>query len=202
MTRKMFEFKKFFQESAQHLTKFQLGAFAASCCERQLPIYQKAASGQSWDRFEILRKHLDAVWLWIQQQGKSQIAENAPLECERSAPPEPFDGGTTAATDVAFSVSALMSFIKSNDLDCLMGISETSYNLIDALIYAVSGLEINSDNDAVIDRHELMQMELTRQYSDLSDLLQTEDLLKTGAELRTRAVESCLAGNVWFPDDY
>jgi len=94
-----------------------------------------------------------------------------------------------------------MNFIRTGNLSYAIGVSETSFNIVDALVYAISGIEINSANDDLIDAHELMQSELGRQQNDWLDL-KSSPLGNFVTTLRSRSTGVSVANNYWYPSGY
>lgn len=178
-----------------------LGALALACCERQFPVYEKAAKGQDWGQIEDLYSCIEEGWRWLKASNRvplsltySQLAE--------SLAPEPVDAASSAASDICFAVSALMRFFIEGRSALAIGVCETSVNLLDALIYSLTELAVNSQNDLIIDQHELMVTELDRQRDDLNVVQTILFSEKEIAAFRQRHRGVSLFESYWYPDDY
>ncbi|MEG4506105.1 DUF416 family protein [Microcoleus sp. F6_B4] len=71
MSRHFFELDTLEQELKQ-LSHLHQVAFAASICERMLPMYEKFSRRANWGQPSLLREVLDEVWLILQQKSIAQ----------------------------------------------------------------------------------------------------------------------------------
>jgi uncharacterized protein len=71
MSSHFFELDTLEQEIKQ-LSHLHQVAFAASICERMLPMYEKFSRMANWGQPSLLREVLDEVWLILQQKSIAQ----------------------------------------------------------------------------------------------------------------------------------
>ena len=89
--------------------------------------------------------------------------------------------------------------VASNRREYALGSVETSFNLIDALIYSFSDMDINENNDTIVDVHQVMVSELERQQQDFLDVqLYRDNPDDLRSILRNRSKGASLAGELWF----
>ena len=180
--------------ASESWSKIQLSYYALACCERQLSIYKKASDCTSWNKFDILAENMKSAWTRLES-----VSFSAAKKCENCAPPEASNDVTSAASDVAFSIGATMRFIASNRREYALGSAEISFNLIDALIYSFSDMDINENNDTIVDVHQVMVSELERQKQDFLDVqLYRDNPDDLRSILRNRSKGASLAGELWF----
>lgn len=195
-------FSMWLKNESKLLTKTDLGIFALACCERQFPVYVKAAIGEPWGAPEILRNYLDLAWKFFKGELERKFSELDIDTCVNCAHYDPVATNEIVAADVAYSVSGVVSFLVSLDPDYIFGTSETSFNMLDSLIYALLDCEMTSESDKIVDQHELVQAELMCQQSDLKLISNSENINSTIEVLKRRVVTSSIFGDLWYPKDY
>lgn len=195
-------FSMLLKNESNLLTKNDLGIFALVCCERQFPVYFKAAIGKPWGAPEILRNYLDLAWKYFKGELKRIFSELDTDACVNCAHYDPVATNEIVAADVAYSVSGVVSFLVSLDPDYIFGASDTSFNMLDSLIYALLDCEVTSESDKIVDQHELVQAELICQQSDLKLISDSENISSTIEILKRRVVTSGIFGALWYPKDY
>jgi len=80
-------------------------------------------------------------------------------------------------------------------------VSETAFNVVDALVYAITDREPGGENDPTVDHHPLMLAELRRQGDELSRVKQKLDQASVLRIKQENAGVSILNG-LWFPPGY
>jgi uncharacterized protein YjaG (DUF416 family) len=201
MNRPMFDFATLLK-SEKDITATDLGLFGLACCERQYPVYVKATLGESWGSPTLLRKSLDAAWEYFQGNNTISPSTFDAEACANCAHDDPIEANEIVASDVAYSVGSLMSFINSKNDIYVFDISKTSFAIIDALIYALMDSDVNSSNDRLVDEHELMKNEVARQKADLESIRQNGSLEHLASSLKNRNYGLSVFGDAWYPEGY
>ena len=169
-------------------------AFAAACCERQLPVYERVGAVAEWGHSETLRKILNYVWSWLSEEEVSPPV----YDFDEAIPPdEPVEGGD-AAMNVAGMFDLLLKLPADYDAQSVGWVAENGLNLLDALLYEVLDLKINSANDEVVHNHELIKLEIGRQEQDLS-LVRDGLTANECFQLRQQSVGRSIFGKLWYP---
>lgn len=202
MDRPLFEFARLLRRESQSLSQADLLVFSLACCERQFPVYCRAALGNAWDQSEVLRHALDYAWGVIRVDPGMKFNQLLVEKCIDAAPNDPEVAQDLAAAEIAYSISNVISFGLAGDVEYVMAVSETSFNSIDALIYSNSGLEVNSVGDVDVDTHEIMQEEIRCQKNDLSDIIRAGDFFDKSRLLYGRNVGKSMFNEMWYPDEY
>ena len=143
-------------------------AFGASCAERSWSVYEHASAGRSWQRNDILRSNLDAIWLWLKGSSASPLVSAS--ACEAAIPEESSELRDDLAFEVANNIFGLVALVEQDDPGHVYLAAQANLDLLDAFLYEIMGLNVSPENDAVIDNNSLMQAEIRRQLDDLAVL--------------------------------
>jgi hypothetical protein len=176
----------------------QAFVFAASCAERQWPIYDGASQGRKWAQLAVLRGTLDAIWEWLLP--KRQRPRGYAIQCNRAILEEIEDDAANAASEVATSFCGLASIVEQNEPRHCIQAAKSNLSMIDAFLYELLGLPISRENDLRIDSHDLMRNEMARQDADLALLSRGIPMPAVVAEIRDRSRGQSLFGQYWYPE--
>lgn len=140
--------------------------FGASCAERSWGVYERASKGRQWQRRDVLRSNLDAIWLWLEgSQARPLVSASA---CEAAIPDEGNELPEDLGFEVANNIFGLVALVEQNDPGHVYLAAQANLDLLDAFLYEVTGLDVSPENDRAIDNHVLMQAEIRRQLDDLA----------------------------------
>lgn len=173
----------------------QLVLFSTLCCERSFLAYKRSSLNRNWSGDKIIRLFLDKVWHWL--GGASGVPV---FNFENILPEEAFDSSSATAIDVVDALSCLSRLLGEGDKNESLYISELCLNIVDGLAYDNVDLPVNSTNDLVVDEHELIRKEISRQVRDFNgvkDGIFGPALVK---KLKNGAVEDITLG-CWFKDN-
>lgn len=176
------------REELKQLPHLHRVAFAASICERMLPMYSKFAQMENWGRPSLLREALDEVWLIL--QGKPidlskirQLIQD--MDGENVWPDSESDDFCDAdyLFEAQFTVSAIYSTltdILTSDFKYVMGVvDEARFYTIEGFISQRDKLyEVKNRNDTLepIANDPLAKQELAKEMEDLQKLKNAETL--------------------------
>lgn len=176
------------KEELKQLPHLHRVAFAASICERMLPMYSKFAQMENWGRPSLLREALDEVWLIL--QGKqidlpkiSQLIEE--MDGENVWPDEQTEDFNTFdyLFEAQFTVSAIYSTLTAlltSDFKYVMGVVKNArWETIEGFInqrdklYEINNCEYEME---LIAKDPLAKQELAKEMEDLEKLKSAETL--------------------------
>ena len=161
-------------------------AFAASCCERLLPCYQAFVVTHQWGNFDVFRKALDQIWLFLKGE-PYKVAELEMLlsSCEKAIPDSDEFGSAYVQPAISAS-SAICCVLKA----CLRGDNNPVDMIFDTVIVAIESYlyAVNFPYSGVVSSNLV---------ASFDDWLYTAPLLRTEVQkqfrdLATLQLETCL----------
>ncbi|MGB3403987.1 MAG: DUF416 family protein [Microcoleaceae cyanobacterium] len=176
------------EEELKQLPHFHSVAFAASICERMLPMYNKFSQMENWGKPSLLRKSLNEIWLilhgkYIDSSKLYQLIKY--LDSENVYPDDQteyfchFD----YLFEAQFTVSALYSTLTALltlDLKYIIGVVKNArFETIERFITERNNLieaDNSQDEKELIANHPLAKQELAKQNEDLQRLKEAETL--------------------------
>jgi hypothetical protein len=179
------------------MERLQAFAFAASCAERQWPVYERAAQGKQWAQPTTLRAAVDAVWGWLlQERGRPH---GFAVQCERAILEEIEDDLASVASQVANSYYGLLSIVERDHVEDCIQAAKSNLGMIDAFLYEqLLDMPVSKENDLKVDAHELMRAEMARQGDDLAVLSRGAPMPSVVAQLRERSRGVSVLGQYWY----
>ncbi|MDY6803873.1 MAG: DUF416 family protein [Cyanobacteriota bacterium] len=178
----------FLEEELKLLPHLHRVAFAASICERMLPMYRKFYQIENWGRPSVLREALDEVWAIL--EGKpmdssklSQLMEDC--ACEDVCPhTEEYNFcNTDYLYEAQFTVSAVYSTLTAlltSDLKYIIGVvGNVRFETIEGFIserdklYEVNSLQIVME---AIANDPLAKHEMAKEMEDIQKLKNAKKL--------------------------
>ena len=183
------------EKTVENLDPKKAFAFGAACAERQWPVYVKASEGKPWEKQSDLRKALDDIWNWLlgsgnRPQGNWQRCENAVLDAVNDV--------ENAARMVAGSFFSLAYGVENDKPSGCVQVAVNGLDLLDSFVYDLLKLPVNSENDLLVDKHELMRDEMQRQQDDLKLVASDPMSPAVVRELRARSVGRSILQNYWY----
>ena len=171
-------------------------AFGAACAERQWPVYVKASEGKPWEMQSDLRMALDDIWRWLlgsgnRPQGIFQRIESAIFE-------DAVKDFEIAARMVAGSFVSLAYGVENDKLSECAQVAVYGLDLIESFVYDILNLPLTSENDLLVDQHELIRNEMRRQQDDLKFVVSEPMSPEVIRELRARSLGESILQNYWF----
>lgn len=165
-------------------------AFAASCCERLIPMYQAFNKLENWGNYQKLREYLDFVWEFsIGSQQNLSNFEDYIEECEELIPDsEDFQGiYIEGAQNAAIAVYYAMQICIDKDVEAIVWISKYASEAIYSYLSFVTDPKLDvHEHDSVFDiwisESPLLKSEIEKQKSDMNLLKSTEIIDKTFIE--------------------
>jgi hypothetical protein len=158
---------------------------------------RKSLGGKVLGKQAILRSALDSIWGWllklhVRPQGLRQLCETAILE-------ELEDEAAGDAREVAGSFYSLSYAVEENNMrDCFQVLSN-GLNIVEAFVYGeLLKLRITSENDLVVDQHELIHREIRCQEQDLALVQNNPSISLVISELRKRSKGQSILGDYWY----
>lgn len=178
------------QEIAQ-LPHLHAVAFAASVCERMLPMYNKFSQMEKWGRPSLLREALDEVWLILQEKPTDlskirQLIEE--LDGENVCPDSESDYFCDAPYlfEAQFTISAIYCTLKAiitADFGYIIGVVDTArFETIDGFISQKDKLYQVKDRQYVMESiatDPLAKQEMAKEMEDLERLKNDDKLSPT-----------------------
>ena len=169
-------------------------AFGAGCAEREWGIYERVSTGRPWQRKEVLRSNLGAIWSWL--EGREAEALVSASQCEDAIP----DAGNDLADDLGFEVAnsyfGLVSLVEAGDPGHVYLAAQANLHLLDAFLYDIADMQVSPENDRDVDNHQLVQAEIQRQLEDLA-LLAVPATPALVEQVRRRSEGVSLLGDWW-----
>lgn len=160
-------------EALEKLQAHQQLAAGAACCERMLPNYATFMAEAAWGDLAPLRNALDAIWDACLRGASTEVdIERSLAQCESSAPDaEDFSSlYVSSAQDAAFSVCALLDFLRDRDPERIVSVLRFSTDSVDLIVQEQGEMDPRDPKrEQRILEHPLMQHELVRQQRDLSE---------------------------------
>jgi uncharacterized protein YjaG (DUF416 family) len=172
--------------------------FAASCVERQVPVYERWCEESGSPHRDGLRRILDSVWGWIREDESPNNAIRQSIE--ELLPEEVTDEMVGAVVDFVAGADHLLTLTESFSADLVSAISETSIEKISALLYHITDIEIGPEHFDRLDSHELNVAEYARQDVDMRDL-RNPFSVELADKIRQRSMGVSIFGDDWYPDD-
>ena len=176
------------KEELKQLPHFHRVAFAASICERMLPMYNTFSQMENWGQPSVLRELLDKMWLILEGKTIDSSKVHQMMEecsCEDVCPnieDYNFDN-LDYLYEAFFTVSALYSTLTALltvDLMYIIGVVKNArFETIEGFITERDNL-IETDNPKdemkLIANHPLAKQELAKEIEDLQRLKNAEKL--------------------------
>jgi uncharacterized protein len=149
-------------------------AFAASCCERAIPNYQRFSRQEGWGNPEVLRRALDYVWRLVGgERATAEELQERIDECRRVTPNLDDFGSVEAASaqEAAFSVLILLEYSSDANPRHAVRISGFSRDTIDMFVQMRDQVDPSSPSlDERVWTDSLMVREIQKQLSDVAQL--------------------------------
>lgn len=196
--RPYFEHLERVEATLKDVDGLQAFTFAASCAERQWPVYERAAKGKNWGQSTVLRGALDAIWGWLLQQ--RERPRGHALQCERAILEEIEDVTANTASEVATSFYGLASIVERDQAKHCVQAAKSNLTMIDAFLYEMLRLPISHENDLKVDSSELMQHERIRQDATLAVLARGTPMPSVVADIRERSLGQSIFGQYWYAE--
>ncbi|MGB8689878.1 MAG: DUF416 family protein [Microcoleus sp.] len=187
MTSQFFNLDSLEQELKQ-LSHLHQVAFAASICERMLPMYDKFSLMANWGQPSLLREVLDEVWLILQQKSIAQSKIRKLMEKidgEGVWPDSDSDEFCDAyyLFESQFTISALYSTLTAlltSDSKYIIGVVRNArFDTIEGFISQRDKLyELKNSQDMLepIANDPLAKQELAKEMEDLQNLKKADKL--------------------------
>jgi len=184
------------EKTIENLDQKKAFAFGAACTEHQWPVYVKASEGMPWEMQSDLRKALDDIWRWLlgsgnRPQGIFQRIESAIFE-------DAVKDFEIAARMVAGSFVSLAYGVENDKLSQCAQVAVYGLDLIESFVYDILNLPVTSENDLLVDQHELIRNEMRRQQDDLKFVVSEPMSPAVIRELRARSLGESILQNYWF----
>lgn len=176
------------KEEIKQLSHLHRVAFAASICERMLPMYNNFSQMENWGRPSLLREALDEIWLIL--QGKPidlsrirQLIED--FDGENVWPDSDSDDFCDAPDlfEAQFTVSAFYStltVIMTSDCKYIIGVVKNArFDTIDGFVSQRDNLyEVKNFDEEMeqIANDPLAKQEMAKEMEDLERLKNAETL--------------------------
>lgn len=174
--------------------KYTFGTF---CAERQWLVYKKATTTKNYNDQILFREILNEIWDWLAE--KKNRPENFTANCEEAIINKIEDDNDTFASDITVSFYNLIHSVESNEPDEVLQTIEHDLNAIHFLLQDfILNLSVSSENEILIDSHELTLNEINEQNYCLEMLLSSDFSVETVVLLRERATGKSIFGNYWF----
>jgi hypothetical protein len=169
-------------------------AFGAACAERQWGVYERASAGRPWERREVLRPNLDAIWSWLEG------GEAEPLVSASACEDAIHEAGDDVADDLGFHVAnsyfGLVALVEEDDPGHVYLMAQSNLNLLDAFLHEVAGLAVSPESARAVYDHQLVQAEMRHQLDDLA-LLAVPATPALVEQVRRKAEGVSLLGDWW-----
>ncbi|MEG4204631.1 DUF416 family protein [Microcoleus sp. Pol7_A1] len=187
MTPQFFNLDSLEQELKQ-LSHLHQVAFAASICERMLPMYEKFSQMENWGQPSLLREVLDEVWLILQEKSiaPSKIRKlMEKIDGEGVCPDLESDEFCDAhyAFEAQFTISALYSTLTAlltSDSKYIIGVVRNArFDTIEGFIGQRDKLyELKNSQDMLepIANDPLAKQEIAKEMEDLQNLKKADKL--------------------------
>lgn len=160
--------------------------FAASCCERAYPNYERFSQEEHWGNSAVLRSALDKVWKFLLGAGPTPNDCTVLVESLRAATPDSdmFHPKTpaesiliTAGQEAAFMVTLLLEFCMDRDSRHVIQILDFAQETVRRYVQAAEGMDPNDrDLERKIAQHPLMLRELEKESCDLEALMKAKTI--------------------------
>jgi uncharacterized protein len=145
--------------------------FAALCCERMLPNYQRFVQEHGEGDYTVLREGLDLVWEYVLGRATPEQAQAASAACN-AVTPDTEDFPTIScslASDAGVAMLHTLDFCADGDGKHAIYVSTL---LIDAVAMYVDGKDLEGTRESlpvdVLDQDPLVMAERKRQLDDLA----------------------------------
>lgn len=182
------------ERQLQKLAAWKRVAFMAQTGVRMLPNYERFSAETGFGDVSVLRRALEAAWLWVESEKLPHDLSTLREACERQAPStEQFRSRyTSAALDAANAAAATLDAIARPDEARSSEVASLARDTVDLFVQELLDLDPNAaDFESAILQHELMQRELHRQREDLEALMKWTGPRSTASrELRARSEAS------------
>lgn len=154
-------------------------AFAASCCERILPAYERFSSDDGWGDAGPLREALDRIWASVLGRLlEQQEARDLATRCEPQIHhlDDPFESVFTApAQSAAIAVLTAVDCAVDGDLELATKVGELALDTVEAYVDATEGQGAVFDPD-LITSSRLFRDEIACEQVDLATLAEHREL--------------------------
>ena len=143
------------------------------CCERMLPNFKRFIIETGFGDAAVLRRALDAIWMWIENGTPPVALKELKAACEQQAPnTENFSSPyTSAALDAANSVAIALDAIEDDDAEHVVEVASLARDTVDLYVQEQLNLDPSeAEFENKILSSPLMQRELTHQYASLERL--------------------------------
>jgi uncharacterized protein YjaG (DUF416 family) len=170
-------------------------AFAASCVERQAPVYERHCEEADSPHGEGVRRILDSVWHWI--EGGEPPSEAVRQSIDEILPEEVTDELVGNVVGIVTAADHLLTLTEEFSADLVSAIGEMSIEAISTLLYHITDIELGPQHFDRLDGHELNVREFARQAADMRDLRNPLSAELT-TSIRQRAAGVSIFGNAWY----
>lgn len=191
-------------ESLGRMAAWQRALFAASCAERQFPVYDLFVERYRTGDRRAVRAALDCLWLWAREQGGDQSAiERYIAACDEQTPrsSEYRDALVDYAQDAISSVIYGLQALGTSDPQFAVWAGQVAYRAADATVALRDGVDFNVNRpeaEQAVLRSDLVQVELHHQAEDLELVRQMADMPRPRLvrEVEEMKVRSSSAGDL------
>jgi uncharacterized protein YjaG (DUF416 family) len=175
------------QEILETIPPFHRVAFAASICERMLPIYELFSQEESWGDSTVLRNALDEIWqVLLKKQADAEKIEELTKACDQQALHADYvrhsdlnyEAQQTVSA-VCFTLEACLEPTSIKVLDVAQCVEETIYGFLTLKKFDddESWLKKSSEElENYVASDPLAVQEIAKQKQDLQRLKQVETL--------------------------
>lgn len=175
------------QEILETIPPFHRVAFAASICERMLPIYELFSQEESWGDSTVLRNALDEIWqVLLKKQADAEKIEELTKACDQQTLHADYVRQSRLDCEAQQTVSAVCFTLEScleptsiKVLDVAQCVEETIYGFVTSRKFDddESWIEKSSEElENYVASDPLAVQEIAKQKQDLQRLKQVETL--------------------------
>jgi len=168
-------------KNLESLPAWKKFVFALSVCERLYPNFVRFCDEVGFSGQDKLRVCLDSAWESV-ELGELDVDYSLNAQACESLAPDTEDYETvlaSSALDAAASISYLMSYFVEQDNELFLEIASLACDSVDMFVQELE--DLNPQDSKLEDKileHPLMQLELSRQRSDIEFLNGLDDDLK------------------------
>jgi hypothetical protein len=175
------------QEILETIPPFHRVAFAASICERMLPIYELFSQEESWGDSTVLRNALDEIWqVLLKKQADAEKIEELTKACEQQTLHADYVRQSQLNYEAQQTVSAVCFTLEScleptsrKVLDVAQCVEETIYGFLTSKKFDDDESWIKKSSEELenyVASDPLAVQEIAKQKQDLQRLKQVETL--------------------------
>ncbi len=187
---------KYLEQKIVSLEQQKAIIFAASCCQRQVPVYKKSSAGKDWSNIALVEKVIEHAWEYLLQN--KGIPDNLNDELNVALPSQPYGNIDNASVNCISSLEMLVEMIIRNMSGYALDISNSSLDILDTLLYCNMNLQVTPENDIIVYSNELIQQEISRQNNDILRLNEREKYSNVIMSIYHEAVDVDLTNGIWY----